>query len=78
MTGMSYHHLPNGGMPGPKLGNADRPPVSPRPAGRQSDIGYCDRQSMGPVRAEVVAATRSKQVPWSISSLPGDVDLVEK
>ena len=30
------------------------------------------------VRAEVVAATRGKQVPWSNSSLLGDVYLVEK
>jgi hypothetical protein len=30
------------------------------------------------VRAEVVAATKSKQVPWSHSSLLGEVYLTEK
>jgi hypothetical protein len=31
-----------------------------------------------PLRAEVVAATSSKQVPWSNSSLLGEVYLAQK
>ena len=36
------------------------------------------QQMLTRVRAEVVAATRSKQVPWSNSSLLGEVYLAEK
>jgi uncharacterized caspase-like protein len=36
------------------------------------------QQMLTPVRAEVVAATKSKQVPWSNSSLLGEVYLAEK
>jgi len=36
------------------------------------------QQMLTRVRAEVVAATKSKQVPWSNSSLLGEVYLVEK
>jgi tetratricopeptide (TPR) repeat protein len=40
--------------------------------------GHPARSNAGRVRAEVVAATRSKQVPWSNSSLLGEVYLAEK
>jgi len=33
MAGMSYHHLPNGGMLALKAGSEGHPPVNPRPAG---------------------------------------------
>jgi uncharacterized caspase-like protein len=36
------------------------------------------QQMLTRVRAEVVAATKSKQVPWSNSSLLGEVYLAEK
>ena len=36
------------------------------------------QQVLTRVRAEVVAATKSKQVPWSNSSLLGEVYLAEK
>jgi uncharacterized caspase-like protein len=36
------------------------------------------QQMLTRVRAEVVAATKSKQVPWSNSSVLGEVYLAEK
>ena len=36
------------------------------------------QQMLTRVRAEVVAATRARQVPWSNSSLLGEVYLAEK
>jgi uncharacterized caspase-like protein len=36
------------------------------------------QQTLTRVRAEVVASTKDKQVPWSNSSLLGEIYLVEK
>jgi uncharacterized caspase-like protein len=45
---------------------------------RIAGAAWAVQQMLTRVRAEVVASTRNKQVPWSNSSLLGEVYLAEK
>jgi uncharacterized caspase-like protein len=56
-------------------GDGDNSPFSAALSRHISTPGIEVQQMLTRVRAEVVAATRNKQVPWSNSSLLGEVFL---
>jgi uncharacterized caspase-like protein len=89
MRRVSYHHLPTGAtaysVPAPAKagqvaldGEGANSPFSAALSRHIGTPGLEVQQMLTRVRAEVVAATRSKQVPWSNSSLLGEVYLAEK
>jgi uncharacterized caspase-like protein len=57
-------------------GDGDNSPFSSALARHISTPGLEVQQMLTRVRSEVVAATKNKQVPWSNSSLLGEVYLV--
>ena len=57
-------------------GDGDNSPFSSALSRHIGTPGLEVQQMLTRVRAEVVAATRNKQVPWSNSSLLGEVFLV--
>jgi uncharacterized caspase-like protein len=59
-------------------GEGDNSPFSAALSRHIGTPGLEVQQMLTRVRAEVVAATRNKQVPWSNSSLLGEVYLAEK
>jgi len=76
---MTGNHCPEGWTlyetPGPRIRNS---PFSAALSRHIGTPGLEVQQMLTRVRAEVVAATKGKQVPWSNSSLLGEVYLAER